>query len=38
MIHNDNCTKSNSKEASLHNDEAQSRCLTREEVLMLEAT
>jgi hypothetical protein len=38
MVHGDNCTQTNSKEPSLHNDEAKSRCLTREEVLMLEAT
>jgi hypothetical protein len=38
MIHRDNFTQSNSKESSLHSDKAKSRCLTREEVLMLEAT
>jgi len=38
MIQSDACTQSSSKEPSLRNDKTDCRCLTREEVLMLEAT
>lgn len=38
MIYDDNCIQSNFKDSCLHNEIAEGRCLTREEVLMLEST